>query len=252
MANKARVNEINGPSITAKNAVSTNNIFFCNNIDCSARMYLCKEGTDSPYFSSYSRSEHIYDFCLDGNLSFNPDSVSEKKFNLDNIIQKICKEANNDIHNKIYTKKGLGEVGSGKEISINTAKGLYAMCEYVGCGNSYNGVEINSIYLCQENRKYYKSALDGFCVVKAKYRKKVFGEPVIQFSFQTPYKQISLAVIFQNEESAWKFYNRIKKRANFKKLTYVIESVWEKDESGTYDYICHINKQSQIFYLMSE
>ena len=43
MANKARVNEINGPSITAKNAVSTNNIFFCNNIDCSARMYLCKE-----------------------------------------------------------------------------------------------------------------------------------------------------------------------------------------------------------------
>lgn len=248
MANVARLDMSNGRKIRALEAVSKGHCFFCVNKGCDAKMYLCKEGTNSPYFSSYKKSDHAYDFCIDQKLSFHPDKIDESCFDLDRTIRRICHKADNDIHNRNKGTAG-GTVGTGTKIGINSAKGIYAMCEYIGCGNSYNGISIDSIYLCSDNRHLYTTALNGFCVVKAEYYRKVKGEPIIEFIFKvSTVNELHLAAEFDEEYNAWDFYNRIKKRKNFKDLTYVIVSEWGQD-NGMYDYTCHINKQSQIFFI---
>ena len=249
MANKARLDTPNGESVRALTACSKGHTFYCNNQGCSARMHLCKEGTNSPYFSSYNRTDHAFDFCLDSSLCFYPDKIAEECFNLDDSINRICHKADNDIHNRNGGTHNVN-VGTGKKIGINTTKGMFAMCEYVGCGNTYNGIEIDSIFLCQENRAKYKLALAGFCLIEAKYRRKVTNCPIIEFSFShSDTQKISIAAIFNTEKEAWNFYNSIKGRDDFKQFTYVIAGEWKIDASGTYDYTCHIEKQSQIFFI---
>ncbi len=249
MANVAMLDTPNGRKIRALEAVSEGHTFFCVSKGCAAKLYLCKEGTNSPYFSSFRKSDHAYDFCIDQKLSFHPDKIDERCFDLDKTIRRICYKVDNDIYNRAGKSSG-GTVGTDRKIGINSAKGIYAMCEYVGCGNSYNGVPVDSIYLCGENKHLYNNALNGFCVVKAEYSRKVTKQPIIEFSFKvSSNKALKLAAIFQKEDDAWSFYNRIKKRENFKDLQYVIVSEWERDNSRIYDYKCQINKQSQIFFI---
>lgn len=253
MANKARMDSPDGKSVKALDADSKEHIFYCDNIGCDARMHLCKEGTDSPYFSSYKRMDHKYPFCTDGNLTFHPDKYSEDKFNLKEAIQQICYKRDNDIHGGEGGFRKKSEIGNNKKIGIKTAKGIFAMCEYVGCGKTYNGVEINSIYLCQENRSLYKTSLDGFCVVKASYKRKEKNSSVIKFSIKiSEDSYVFLGATFKDEHMAWDFYNRIKKHQEFKSLTYVIVAEWEKSSDDSYDYICSIRKLSQIFFIYNE
>lgn len=252
MANKARLNSFEGELVRALDACSLDNVFYCKNTGCHARMHLCKEGTSSPYFASYDRSEHKYTFCLDRFLTFNPDKYVESEFNLENAINRICHLQDNDIHNKKshHNNNSNNTIGSNSKIGIKTAKQLYSLCDYVGCGKMYNGIPIDSFYLCAQNKDNFITALDGFCIVKAKYVQKIINESIIKFEFETSTKTLSLGVYFDNE---WEYYNQISKNESFKKFSYVIEAVWEiSDSDDEFDYICHINKLSQIFYLMND
>lgn len=70
--------------IRAEKALETygvNASYICAMPGCSAKMILCDPSSNrTAYFRSIHKADHIYDYCTDSSLSFNPDEYDESNF----------------------------------------------------------------------------------------------------------------------------------------------------------------------------
>ena len=224
-----------------------NQKFYCKTLGCNACMTLVDAANpDSAYFRRLPSSPKLSSIFCSADGIFNPTEYEEKKFNFENLADKIIKESEN------ANIRGVGnsEVhGGGGKKSISTVKQIYLMCRKY---TEYNGFCTNNILADERNFEKNKDGIVGKRIVQCTCYHKVKDEFSYIMNYPSfPYKNGKhIRIDFKNKDLFWDFYNKVKK-SNHKELILVLGE-WKRENKGE-NYIarCSIFKNRQYSFLKS-
>ncbi len=249
MAYEAYLDKEKRNILKAKDAAIShiNQTFYCKTEGCKTCMTLVDAANpESAYFRKLPSSpEHVSIFCSADGI-FNPTKYEEKKFNFEDLADKIM----SGISSKSISGTGSKEtqVGGGKK-SISTVKQMYLMCRKCV---EYNGIKTNKILADERNFEENKNGIWGKKIVQCTYYHKVQNEFSYIMNYPSfPYKHGKyIRIDFEDRKLFWEFYNKVKP-SNHKELILILGD-WETGKVGD-DYIarCTIYRNRQYSFLKS-
>lgn len=224
-----------------------NKTFYCKTPGCKTCMTLVDAANpESAYFRKLPSSpDHLSIFCSADGI-FNPTKYEEKKFDFEDLADKIMSE----IHSKNTHGLGSTEVhGGGGKKSISTVKQMYLMCRKYA---EYNGIKTNKILADERNFEENKNSILGKKIVQCTYYRKLYNEDSFIMNYPSfPYKNGKhIRIDFEDSKLSWEFYNKVKS-SNHKELILILGD-WKTGGIGD-EYIarCTIYRKRQYSFLKS-
>ena len=228
--------------------------FICCTDGCDAEMILCAAGTDSAYFRSRNKKDHISAKCVKNSIVFNPDENDESLFNVDFAFESILGK-NHTIQtiDRGNTGTRTGEVGKHRKVRIHTLPTLYAMCVSKAKSDTYNGILIDDILADDENYTRYSSGIQGYKVVETTFYFYTDADMSITLNYpiDNKGKDSWVKIIFENKEL---YISQKQKLFNSMHIEPVIVAgEWSLAPDGSKHHSeCIIHKKTQLYYAKME
>ncbi|PNH20212.1 hypothetical protein B6K86_04240 [Lachnospiraceae bacterium] len=209
-----------------------NNVFYCPNPLCDAKLYICSiDGSKEAYFRATKSEYRHVENCPFNNSSidFDKSRYDESQFVYDEAINNLLQPTK-----KARTKNKGGKDKKGKSVAhpLRTLGQIYSMCKSLSVKSTYSDKQISEMILDDRSEYRYPKGCFGNRIIEACIKGKIYDSQKKEIYLVSPMASHKYTFIlsFDDEEMYKTIQNEV--YTNKDKIV-VVAGKWES--SGTFN-----------------